>query len=64
MAMIAGHRLAGIGQASNDHQDRLMQLVQFIAAIGHRLKVVERRKIWQVTSSIDRPPGRPEARTG
>jgi len=34
MTMIAGYRIAGIGQAVDDNQNRLIQLVQFIAAVS------------------------------
>ena len=48
--MIAWHRVAGIAQARHNNLDRLIKLLEFLAAVGDGLKVVGER-IWQVTSS-------------
>ena len=44
MAVIAGYGVAGIGQARDDDQDRLIELIEFLEAVGDGFKVVERRK--------------------
>ena len=43
--------IAGIGQASDNDQDRLVKLIEFLTTVGDGLKVVNGERIWQVTCS-------------